>query len=175
MNSDEQSHYGFKKLTTGNWKQGDMLDSVFRMPEQMWVEATLKPQLTQKVPEEVRALFEVARALFTYSWFFYPMATSGAEQMHRVLEAGARERCRQLGLPLEIPNAKGKSRPTNFATNIHQLTNAGAIDASDAIRWEATRSLRNWASHPQTQQILPPGMTLASLITNAEMLNRLFQ
>jgi hypothetical protein len=175
MSAEDQSHYGFKRITPTNWNEPDLLATVFGIPAQQWVEATLKPQLSPQVPEEVRALFEAARALFIYSWYFYPMATAGAEQLFRVMEAAARERCRQLGLPVAIANASGKSRPTNFSANIHALQNAGQIDAADATRWEATRELRNMSSHPQRQQILPPGMTIESLAADADLVNRLFR
>lgn len=175
MSTEEQSHYGFKRITPTNWYEPDLLATAFGMSAQQWVEATLEPQLSPRVPEDVRALFETGRALFTYSWYFYPMATAGAEQLFRVMEAGARERCRQLGLPSVITKTSGKSRPANFSENIRALQNAGEIGAADAEQWEATRELRNSASHPKRQQILPPGMTIASLIASARMLNRLFR
>jgi hypothetical protein len=175
MSGEVQSHYGFKRITPTNWSEPDLLATDFGFSAEAWVDAILKPQLSPQVPEEVRALFEAARALFIYSWYFYPMATSGAEQLFRVMEAAARERCRELGLPLMITNASGKSRATNFSGNIRALQNAGQIDAADATRWEATRKLRNVASHPQRQQILPPGMTIRSLVANADLVNRLFR
>lgn len=175
MNLEGQSHHGFKRITAANWNQPDLLATEFGMSAEQWVDATLQPRLSPQIPEEVRALFETARALFTYSWYFYPMATAGAEQLERVMEAAARERCRQLGLPSGTTKPSGKSRPMTFLESIRALTNAGEFSPDEASQWEATRTLRNIASHPERLQILPPGITIACLITNAEMLNRLFK
>jgi hypothetical protein len=173
MSVEEKSHYGFKRITAANWLEADSLSDYGFFPEQ-WIAVVLEPKLNQQVPETIRALFETSRALFAYSWFFDPMGMAGAEQLKRVMEAAAREKCLQLSLPVQSPTKGGKLRATNFSTNIAQLVKANAIDQNDADRWDAVRALRNTASHPKFQQLLPPGTALGALYTDAELLNRLF-
>lgn len=175
MNGFGPSHFGFKQITTDNWNAPDLPLLFPDISPEAWVKATLKPELSPSVPDDVRGLFEMARALFTYSWYFYPMATTGAEQLHWVLEAGAREKCLRLGLPLQIATPKAKPRPYTFAENIQRLVKADAISTKEAVRWDATRQLRNRSSHPTQHQILPPGMTLGGLQSAADLLNRLFR
>ncbi len=139
-----------------------------------WIEAHLKPHLKQNVPREVASLFEVARGSMIYGWFFYPLITLGAEQCYRVLEAAARKRCEQAGIPTQRPTKKGKMIDTKFVDNIDSLIKVGIIAAADSSRWDVTRKLRKIASHPDSQTILAPGTTIGLLVSPAGLLNNLY-
>lgn len=136
------------------------------MPEAVWMELVLQPQLNPSVPKDVQALYEVARAGFVYAWLFYPFMTLGAEQCFRVLEAALAARCQQAGLT--------PPRNPGFQKWVQALIAANIIPAAELPEWESCRKLRNTASHPSMQTILPPGMALPVLTKTAERLNRLF-
>jgi hypothetical protein len=106
--------------------------------------------------------------------FFYPLLALGAEQCFRVLEAAVRLQCKQAGIPTTIQTKKGKTIPTPFAENIESLIKAGVIPEADKMLWKAIRILRNIGSHPESQTILSPGMSISHLFTTAELLNALF-
>lgn len=176
MNPDELIPPGFKRITLSNWRE---MDDVIQFPipvcEERWVNACLGPQLATAVPMEIAALFEVARGSMIYGWFFYPLITLATEQCHRVLEAGARARSSQLGLPTKVPKRNGKMRDSMFSEVIEALAKHGVISPKDRKRWDATRNLRNWSSHPVRQSISSPGMALSALDSTVELLNRLYQ
>lgn len=175
MSEESATHYGFKRLTQFNWKA---IDSIIQfpspVPEEVWVEACLKPQLESGVPESVRAIFEVARGSMLYGWFFYPLLTLASEQLHRVQEAGAREKCRQLVLVPPVRSKKGEMIEPKFSHVLDALKRHGVIDSRQDIRWQAGRSLRNWSSHPQRQSIYSAGMALGALTATTELVNALF-
>ena len=168
--------YGFKRITMANWNE---TDDIIQFPspvrDETWVKACLKPETNSAVPKKITAMFEVARGSMIYGWFFYPLITLAAEQCHRVLEAGARTRCEQLGLPTKIPKKKGGLRDAIFSELIKSLAKHGAIFQRDLPRWGATRHLRNSASHPSRQTILSPGMAISCLESSVELLNQLFK
>ncbi len=109
-----------------------------------------------------------------YGWFFYPLITLGAEQCYRVLEAAVRKRCEQAGIPTQRQNKRGKMIETKFVENIESLIKTGIIAVADRPHWNATRELRNIASHPDSQTILAPGTTIGLLVSAADLLNSLY-
>jgi hypothetical protein len=165
----------FKPLTLGNWRDPDPVNAAFgrlspvvgprRMDGDDWAREFLSVELKKHVPENVRALFEVARGAMLYGWFFYPLFRLGEEQLYRVAESAVRARCRQLDAP-------GR-RPT-FARAITWLIEQGVIPEADRDRWTAVRELRNHASHPERHTAMPPGAVLTMLNANAHDINRLF-
>jgi len=82
---------------------------------------------------------------------FYPLLTLGTEQMFRVFEASVTEKCKIL-------NATAKVK--TLADKINWLGEQFAIDPQDVFRWTTIRHLRNEASHPTAQSILPPNEAL---------------
>lgn len=162
--------FGFKKITLDNWRE---IDPVWDMvlfpgadedPVVAWVSELLRPRLDPAVPTQVRALFEVARAAFIYGLMFYPLQTLGAEQMCRVAEAAIANKCHTLS---------DRTR-RSFAGKIMWLTENGAISSQKAAQWKAIRKLRNLGSHPTSQTILNPGMTIPLMEEVANLINRLF-
>jgi hypothetical protein len=166
--------YGFKQITLTNLAESDFGPIFPTITEASWVEGNLKPVPNPNVPKEVAALLEVARGCLIYGWFYYPLLTLGTEQAHRVLETAARVRCKQFGIPITRLTKKGKRIATTFADNIQALVKRGAISSADESKWISTRKLRNWASHPDQQTIITPGMASADLRVRVELLNKLF-
>jgi hypothetical protein len=165
-----------KDLTFDNWLQPDPTSLAFagaldvatgeirKMSEEEFVAGALEPQLSASVPETVRTLYEGARGAMAYGYYFYPLFMLGAEQLFRVAEAAVRERAQQL---------RGPGKAT-FSENIQLLLDGRLIDEADKPRWDAFRSLRNQASHPRYQQVLPPGPTIELLAEVAGAINQLF-
>ena len=100
-----------------------------------------------------------------YGYFFYPLYTLAAEQLFRVIEAAVAHKCKTLGMPRST---------IIFGERIDWLVERGAISRSESTRWHAARRLRNTASHPEHQMILPPGNAVGMLERIAEDLNSLF-
>jgi hypothetical protein len=139
-----------------------------------WVRACLKPQLESCVPEEIAFLFETARGSMVYGLYFLPLASLARERCYRVLEAGVRRRCLQLGL-LKTKQAKDKYlRDAGFAEILKALTKTGKIPPPDADAWLAIPFLRNRYSHPTSQSISGLEDAVGTLAYTAELLNRLF-
>jgi hypothetical protein len=175
MKTDESIHHGFKRITVSNWKNADeILQFPYIVPDEIWVNACLKPVLSSSVPKEIVALFEVARGSMIYGWFFYPLITLASEQFTRVLEAGARSRCKELGMPTELPRKNGKMRDANFSELIDNLFRAGKISLESLERWQAARGLRNGSSHPSSQSIICGDMALSTARSTVDLLNQLF-
>ena len=167
---------GFKEISLQNWLQPDKTLTHFKKigsngrldtitPEDYLQEA-LTPRLLTAVPENIQALFEVARGAIVYAYFFYPLYALAEEQLFRVAEAGLKERCRQLKMPT--------TQPRGFASSIKWLADSGASSQAEATRWHYIRDLRNAASHPKDQMISTPGDALATLAYVAQEINRLF-
>lgn len=159
-------NHGFKEITPENWDAPDLPQYIMPIEAKDWVALVLKPRLSPSAPERVHALFETARAAFVYSWKFYPFLSLGAEQCSRVLEAGMAAKCDQLGT--HIPKHAG------FKYKLNALIEANAISAGDATGWDSCRKTRNMASHPTSQNILPPALALSILHDTADRLTQLF-
>lgn len=168
--------YGFKRISRANLLEPDEHPAYpSRLRGEKWVQACLKPQLEPGVPKEIAFMFEVARSSMVYGQFFLPLASLAVEQGYRVLEAGARLRCQQLGL---LPEKPGKSKTVpqiGFAELVNALHGDDKIASSDLDTWKAMVSLRNRFSHPTTQIIQRRHDTAESLADQASLLNRLFK
>ncbi|MBE0411557.1 MAG: DUF4145 domain-containing protein, partial [Anaerolineales bacterium] len=126
----------------------------------------LKPQLLEDVPQDVQALFEVARGALLYGYFFYPLYTLAAEQLFRVAEAAISDKCKAKRAP------KSKKK---FVEKINWLADNGTISQADIKAWTAIREMRNFASHPERQSIITPGLAIGWLEDVSEKINTLFR
>jgi hypothetical protein len=73
-----------KSLTPDNWQQKDPACDCFLFLDHQtgesgplfpdyWLRLIFEPNLGCEVPDDVRALFEVARATMLYGYFYYPL------------------------------------------------------------------------------------------------------
>lgn len=172
----EEYAKGFKKITLENMLEPDEHPSYpSRLRGDKWVRECLKPRLDSSVPVEVAFLFEVARGSIVYGMFFLPLAALATEQGFRVLEAGARHRCKQLGL-VKKKSAKPNAFPdAPFVDLVAALQKAGRIPKGDLATWKSMVSLRNLFSHPTSQCIRNRQEAIEQLAYVAELLNRLFK
>lgn len=170
------TNIGFKKLTVDNWIEPDKVSSSFvgistvdgqvhTISGNEWVSHILKPNLIEAVPTEIRALFEVARGALAYGYFFYPLYTLAGEQLFRVAETAVNLKCKEMGAP--------RSKDT-FQQKVNYLIQIKAIPQQKKETWNAIRRLRNMASHPELQSILPPGPVIGIVEGIANEINSLF-
>jgi hypothetical protein len=117
------------------------------------------------VPLAIRKLFETARGTLVYSLMFYSLITIGTEQIFRVLEAAASNKCMAMKSPKKI---------YKFSHKIKWLVDNGAIARDQHLRWDTIRELRNIASHLHDQNIFDPNMALQILDIAIELINGLF-
>jgi hypothetical protein len=172
----EKIQYGFKRISLKNLlKHDDHASFSARLQGEKWVRACLEPQLEPTVAEEISFLFEVARGSMVYGMFFLPLASLATEQGYRVLEAGARHRCKQLGLLKMKPGKKKVLPDTSFAELVAELNRAGKISNEDLDVWKSMIFLRNRYSHHTTQVIRSREDAIRQLAHIAELLNRLFK
>ena len=158
---------GFRRLTPENWLQDDPIIEMFGWSAfaEDWIAEIMKPELSDAVPHELHKLFEVARAAMCYGFKFYPLYTLATEQLLRVAEAAVTERCAQLNAPAGV---------STFNTRIDFLGTKLSPAIFDGARWHSLRRLRNEASHPERQNILPPGMAIPAVEGLALLMNQLF-
>ena len=167
---------GFKRISLENLLTPDEHPSYpSRLRGDKWVRECLKPQLDSSVPVEVAFLFEVAQGAMIYGMYYLPLAALATEQGFRVLEAGARHRCKQLGLPKK-KSAKASAFPDSpFVDLVAELQKAGRIPKGDLAAWKSMVFLRNRSSHPTSQVIRTRDEAVRQLAYVADLLNRLFK
>jgi hypothetical protein len=166
----------FKTLSGENWLTADPSSEIFvkvshkdgtttRMTGEEWLALFLDPTLSKTVPENLRTLFEVARASLAYGYFFYPLYTLACEQLFRVAETAISEKCKLVGAP---------KKADTFEKKIKFLFNSKVLSDEERLDWDAVRQFRNSTSHPQQQMILPPGAVASLLFKIGEKVNKLF-
>lgn len=166
----------FKTLTSENWLTADPSSTVFvkvahkdgtitQLTGEEWLALFLDPTLSKSVPENVTALFEVARGSLVYGYCFYPLYTLACEQLFRVAEAAVSEKCKMLDAP---------KKTKTFEKKVKFLFDHQIISEPEYLDWDAVRELRNSTSHPEQQMILPPSAVAFLLFRIGEKINKLF-
>ena len=169
------TRFGFKEISPSNWLEPDdvlrgfvgiSFDGQVRpLVAEDYLNCILRPNLHESIPEDVQGLFEVARGAMAYGYFFYPLFTLAMEQLFRVAEAAVVNKCATLGVPTSLKT---------FDERINWLVEKSIIPQSERESWEAVRHLRNMASHPERQSILPPSYAAGVLERIASQINSLF-
>jgi len=168
---------GSKTLSPTNWLEPDIASSMMLnrdpssdatspMSGTDWLNLILEPRLHPDVPEEVKGMYETARAVITYGWFYYPMITLGAEQLYRVLEAAASHKCKSMNAPSSVKT---------FDKKLNWLNTKCILTDEDVHRWTPARTLRNIASHAKFQALHLPSYAIQELENAANDINSLFR
>jgi len=167
----------FNEITKQNWNEPDettlsifdslSIDGKVGLSQEEIIDMILEPQLEEEVPLDVRELFEVARAVFIYGYYFYPFYTLGAEQMTRVLESAVYKKCEEIEAPPGVMDNFRMQRGVDY------LASEGIINDKE-ITWDASRCLRNLSSHLESQNLLSPFPAIGDIKKTAEMINSLY-
>lgn len=171
---------GFKQLSAENWHDPDPMLSAFvrysgsdgsirPIVGNEWARDILDVELDAAVPQEVRRLFAVARGCLVYGYLFYPLYTLGVEQLFRVADAAVQHKCRQVGV---LPETSLEN--LGFSNGVGHLAKHGAIPTGARKGWDSLVQLRNVASHPKNQAILPPAIVVGELCRIADEIDHLF-
>jgi HNH endonuclease len=154
----------FSLVTEQNWLSPDRKNYIpFGVTKEQWIAPFLEPHLETFVPRNVIRAFEVARACMIYSWFFYPLATLGLEQLFRVGQFAVRERCRVLH-----PNID------NFEEELKMLVANKIILPTDEPRWRAVGHLTEDRAFLAGATLCDPGQAISTLRSTADLINALF-
>ena len=90
-----------------------------------WVHDLLKVNLDPVVPLPIRKLFETTRGTLSLGLMFYPLLTIGTEQLFRVLEAAATNKCIAMNAPAKVQTFSQKikwlSRTSDIRKSIYTL------------------------------------------------------
>lgn len=149
---------GFKKLTLENWLEPDdtlqafgrlspITGQVHPITADDLASTFLAINLESQVPEDIVAMFEVARGALLYGYFYYPLYALGQDQLWRVCEAALADRFKQLGGP------NGRKR---FAERIEWMSDTHYFSDEQKVWWTAVKDLRNSVSHPAFQTLIAP-------------------
>jgi hypothetical protein len=187
MNNSGDSDDGVKHLTTENWLDPDPTGGAFgeynpTTGEQRaasgegWAKQFLDVELAASAPAEVRDMWEVARGVLLYGWFYYPLYALGEHQLRRVADVAVLYRYQQAGGP---PNKKPNpedGQPTwpSFKRRVDWLIENGVIAAEKQHRWDAIRELRNETTHASIRHLAMPIDALRVLDLLAAEIDALF-
>jgi hypothetical protein len=166
----------FKQLDLSNWTQPDSTSTHFWMPgtdgcmrpmmAEDWARLFLEVELSEKVPLQIRHLFDAARGACLYGWFFYPLYQLGENQLFRVADAAVTAKCTAMRSPKKVQD---------FFARLAWLEEQGVILSNAKGAWDGMRRLRNIASHPETQSLNFPGSILGSFRGVRDAINALFE
>jgi Domain of unknown function (DUF4145) len=177
---------GVKHLTAGNWLEPDPICLKFvevnlataeRRPPtgEGWAERFLAVDLAPAVAGEVRDMWEAARGLLLYGWFYYAIYAMGEHQLRRVADAAVLHRYQQAGgPPNKKPGPEGEQRWPDLMTRVDWLISAGVIPAEKRDRWDLVRGLRNETTHASIRHLTTPHEALRVLELLAAEIDALF-
>lgn len=161
----------FKALTPDNWRQKDDTHDVLPLPDGRggirplapddYAQQFLAVTLSDRVPIEIRRLFDVAKGTACYGWYFYPLYALSAGEAYRAADAALAARVK----------AEGGSHEWPFRKRIDWLGKRLAWPPHLTARWHTLRELRNQTSHPKDQSIWLPGLTVNLLRQVAYMIS----
>lgn len=169
-----------KKITKENWLKPDFASTAWvckKKDDADWYEVTNDDRikeisecsLTDKAPEEMRKLFEVAKALLVYGFLFYPFYNLAFEQLSRLIEEIVSSVCQSKLL------GRNKLEKFSFAKKIEWLIQNGLIDEKHKDRWMFFWDIRNKACHLKKQRIVPPSIAIDIFHKITEDLNTLLK
>lgn len=166
--SKQPDKTGMKKLSLDNWDKPDEISELLPENARANTENILSPQLSENVPSEIRDLYESARAIMLYGYYYNPLYKQGLEQFFRVGEAALWHKMSFLS---ETP----LSKEVGFQRLMNMLRNRGVINEKSYNTWETIRVLRNSSSHAKERSLIPAETCIQVLIKLTTEINALFQ
>lgn len=178
MTDPHSEHWQYKRITAENLVEPDPTTMVLTLlpvteeqsgmsqPE-LWVHHALAPQLDEGLPPKLYGLYETARAAVVYGLYYYPLYSLAMGRLYQVADAATVHRCRELQAP--------KRQAKTFAQRVAWLDEHGLLTKKRRVQWDATRELRNYAVHPEQQDISLGTWALSDLEITADLVNDLFR
>jgi hypothetical protein len=109
-------------------------------------------------------MWEAARGMLLYGWFYYAIYAMGEHQLGRVADAAVLHRYQQAGGP---PNKKrgpeGELRWPDLMTRVDWLISADVIPTEKRDRWGLVRGLRNETTYASIRHLTTPHEALRVL------------
>jgi hypothetical protein len=186
MNEPQAPEDGVKHLTVENWLQPDPICLKFgelniatgeqRSPTgERWAAQILSIDLAATVPSGVRDMWEAARGLLLYGWFYYAIYAIGEHELRRVADAAVLHRYQQAdGPPTKKPGPEGEKRWPDLMRRVGWLIDAGVIPAEKRERWDGICDLRNETTHISIRHLTTPHEALRVLELLAGEIDALF-
>lgn len=187
MTDSGQRDDGVKHLSLENWLQPDETGRAFGAINLLtgerraasgdgWAEQFLAVELNATVPAEIRDMWEVARGLALYGWFYYPLYAIAEHQLRRVADAAMLHRYKQAGGPAnKKPDPDGDLRWPDFKRRVDWLIANGIIVPEKRHRWDTMRDLRNETTHASIRHLAMPVDVLRLLDLLAPEIDDLFE
>jgi len=124
----------------------------------------LRPRLSRCVDRNVANIFEAGQAAMAFGYYYYPMYDVGCGQVFRAFDRAAVLRAQRGGCV---------QKRIMLANALDFLKKSGAFGATELAWFDRLRVLRNFASHPEFQARIPPGLAVWSLDDVARAIERL--
>lgn len=136
-------------------------------PPHQFMEMCFSYHLSNQIPAELQAMYERGKATMSYGIYHYPLITVACDYLYRMMEAA-------LYHYLTLYHSKPINKRSTFFRMIKVCEEEGYIHADLLPRWQATRQLRNMASHKMQETVSWSNQGLSSLHTTKELLESLF-
>ncbi|MCM3291861.1 DUF4145 domain-containing protein [Paenibacillus sp. MER 180] len=158
--ADETIHF-FGKLNT-------VAGNLEPITEKNYIESIQDICLNEKVPDNIKSLFEPALALYAYGYLYWAFFTLANEQAIKAFEAAISYKHEEvIGT-----NMDSNGRDVRLSKKINNLVKRRVIDRSRKDYYHALRMFRNMSFHPNEQHIL--GHNNEALRNIANAINELF-
>lgn len=136
-------------------------------PPHQFIEICFSYHLSNQIPVEIRAMYERGKATMSYGIYHYPLITVACDHLYRMMEAAVYHY-------LKINDAPAFKERATFYDMLKTCNEQGYICEDMFPRWEATRKLRNMASHKKKENINWANNGLSSLGITKELLETLY-
>lgn len=136
-------------------------------PPHQFIEICFSYHLSSQVPAEVRAMYERGKATMSYGIYHYPLITVACDYLYRMMEAA-------LHHYLKLYHPKPMNKRCTFFKMLEICEEEMYIQSDMLLRWQATRQLRNMASHKMEETVSWSNQGLSSLQITKELLESLY-
>jgi hypothetical protein len=134
----------------------------------------VRGQFHNKVPEEITKAYLTIENLIAHAYYYYPMYDEAISKALRTMEMAVKIRCKDLGIPVDRPDKKGKHKKIDrkFVDLIRDL--AKSEPGKDVFYLiDCYRTLRNSLMHPETNSYMG-GIGKPTIINSVNIFNLLF-
>ncbi|GGH67936.1 hypothetical protein GCM10008014_49910 [Paenibacillus silvae] len=131
--------------------------------EATYIEEANKLILSEKVPLDVREIFETAKALYMYGYLYWTFFTVAHDYAFRALELAIKLKLEER--QTEVPNKLSKK--------IDKLFEIGLITETEKSIYHGIRVMRNQFAHPSYQSQTGHNIEIISYLCSS--INKLFE